>query len=203
MPSACHKVRAGSVIEVNAAGGHPKQDMGARIDPESFKRYFDEHYGFICRVATGIVCDRADAEDVAQETFMSLFLRPPKDPGQSIRGWLTVVAVNTALNHLRRDKARARREAGAAELEGASPLLDVPLDNLTKAEAGAVARGALEALDARDRAVLIMRSSGLNYREIARAVNVKETSVGTIIARAKSAFKAAYANLGGSDGNVL
>jgi hypothetical protein len=34
-----------------------------------------------------------------------------------------------------------------------------------------------------------MRSAGLSYREIARAVEVKETSVGTIIARARLALR--------------
>lgn len=43
----------------------------------------------------------------------------------------------------------------------------------------------------------------MSYREIARAVEVKETSVGTIIARARLALRAAYARLGGSDDDVL
>lgn len=175
--------------------------MRAKTDPDSFKRAFDEHYGFICRVAAGIVYDLATAEDVAQETFVSLYRNPPVNLA-NMRGWLTAVAVNIALNHLRKDKARARREMKAVDVSGTS-LSDVPLDALSKAESGAITRRALQSLGERERVVLVMSSSGMNYREIARAVSVKETSVGTIIARAKYAFKAAYAELGGSDDHVL
>jgi len=177
--------------------------MGARIDPASFKRYFDEHYGFVCRVAEGIVCDRATAEDVAQDTFISLYRNPPRDPEQSIRGWLTVVAVNTALNHLRKDKARARRETGAFEMAERVTPQDAPLDEVTKKEDQERLKWALRSLEERERAVLVMRSAGLSYREIAKAVYVKETSVGTIIARARLSLRSAYARLGGSDDDVL
>jgi RNA polymerase sigma factor (sigma-70 family) len=115
---------------------------------------------------------------------------------------LTTVAVNTALNHLRREKARARREQGAAGLDGFVGQ-DAPVDMLTKEEAGDLTRRTLQLLDERDRAVLVMKSSGMKYREIARTVDINETSVGTILARARAAFKTAYAALGGSDKDVL
>lgn len=188
---------------MNAVGGHHNQRMGARIDPTSFRRYFDEHYGFVCRVAEGIVYDRTTAEDVAQDTFISLYRNPPRDPEQSIRGWLTVVAVNTALNYLRRDKARTRRETGAFEMDGRATLQEAPLDELSKKEDAEVVKQTLRSLEDRERAVLVMRSAGLSYREIARAVDVKEASVGTIIARARLSLRAAYARLGGSDDDVL
>jgi len=177
--------------------------MGARIDPTRFRRYFDEHYGFVCRVAEGIVCDRATTEDVAQDTFISLYRNPPRDPEQNIRGWLAVVAVNTALNYLRKDKARTRRETGAFEMDENSTFQDAPLDELARREEGEVLKRALRSLEERERAVLVMRSAGLSYREIARAVDVKEASVGTIIARARLALRGAYARLGGSDDDVL
>ncbi len=175
--------------------------MGPRIDKDSFRRIFDEQYSFICRLVTGIVCDAAAAEDVAQEVFVTLYRNPPRE-STNLRGWLTTVAVNTALNHLRKEKARIRREAGAAGLDRSADQ-GAPLEELTQAEAGELTRKALGSLDPRDRAVLLLKSSGMSYREIAQAVNVRETSVGTIIARARFAFKAAYAGLGGSDRDVL
>jgi RNA polymerase sigma factor (sigma-70 family) len=59
---------------------------------------------------------------------------------------------------------------------------------LERAEARDHARAALDALAPRDRELLLMRYGGFSYREIAEAIDVASTSVGTLLARAERRF---------------
>jgi RNA polymerase sigma factor (sigma-70 family) len=53
-------------------------------------------------------------------------------------------------------------------------------------------RAALDRLAPRERQMLLLRHEGYSYREIAAAVDVAETSVGTLLIRATEAFKSAF-----------
>ena len=53
-------------------------------------------------------------------------------------------------------------------------------------------RNALDALDERERRMLLMREEGFAYREIAQAVDVAPGSVGTLLARALMKFRRAF-----------
>jgi len=56
----------------------------------------------------------------------------------------------------------------------------------------ALARRALEMLGARDRDALLMREEGLNYDEIAAALDLSAGSVGTTLSRARRRLMEAY-----------
>ncbi len=58
-------------------------------------------------------------------------------------------------------------------------------------EARRAARAALDRLEERERRLLLLRHEGFSYREIAEALGVAETSVGSLLLRAKRAFRAA------------
>ncbi len=59
----------------------------------------------VYRAAYLILRDRSGAEDVAQETFIRAYRAMARtDPGDAVRPWLYRIAVNTALNELRRRK---------------------------------------------------------------------------------------------------
>jgi DNA-directed RNA polymerase specialized sigma24 family protein len=53
-------------------------------------------------------------------------------------------------------------------------------------------REALDGLTLRDRQMLLLRHEGYSYREIAQALGVPETGVGTMLVRATAAFRAAF-----------
>ncbi|HUF76234.1 MAG TPA: sigma-70 family RNA polymerase sigma factor, partial [Longimicrobiales bacterium] len=63
-----------------------------------------------------------------------------------------------------------------------------PERSLERREAQARAREALDGLAPRDREILLMRYSGFSYKEIAEAIEVAATSVGTLLARAERRF---------------
>ena len=63
---------------------------------------------------------------------------------------------------------------------------------LEKAQEMACARKALDALAERDRLALLMREEGLDYKEIAEALELSFGSVGTTLARARRRLAESY-----------
>jgi RNA polymerase sigma factor (sigma-70 family) len=66
--------------------------------------------------------------------------------------------------------------------------LPQPDQELDRKEGIGRVRRALAGLDTRDRTLLLLRQEGFSYRELAEAVGVKATSVGTLLARARRRF---------------
>jgi len=169
------------------------------INQTNFREYFERHYPAVCRQLIRLLGSRAAAEDVAQETFIKLYQSPPREPS-NLGGWLARVATNLAYNHLRSENSRRRREAGA----GLFTTVEAgPEEALVRSEEAALTRRVLELLPERDRACLLLKFSGMSYAAIARVTGVKESSVGTVLARARARFKAEYLKGKGSDDGVL
>jgi DNA-directed RNA polymerase specialized sigma24 family protein len=53
-------------------------------------------------------------------------------------------------------------------------------------------RVALDGLRERDRHLLLLHAEGYGYREMARVLGVRESSIGAFLARARRAFRAIY-----------
>ncbi|MEE3332432.1 MAG: RNA polymerase sigma factor [Myxococcota bacterium] len=73
---------------------------------ELYNRYFQRIYSF----SYVRVRNHADAEEIAQETFMAVFRSAEAYRGQSaLLSWIYGIAKNTANNHLRRIKSQETR----------------------------------------------------------------------------------------------
>lgn len=167
----------------------------AEIGETSFRALFEAHYPSLCRRLSVLTGDAALAEDIAQETFLRLYLTPPADLSQP-GAWLFRVAFNLAYNQLKRERRRSPLEALAAGRERAVPAA-LPEEEAIRGEESARVQSALAQLSARDRFALILRHSGYSYAEIASVIKVSPGSVGTILARAQRSFKNAYLKLEG------
>jgi RNA polymerase sigma-70 factor (ECF subfamily) len=66
-----------------------------------------------------------------------------------------------------------------------------------RAEQRRMVRAVLEKLKPRSAQVLVLRHSGLSYAEIAAALNLPVSSVGTLLARAEAEFEKNYRAIGG------
>ncbi|MCC7141020.1 MAG: sigma-70 family RNA polymerase sigma factor [Candidatus Eisenbacteria bacterium] len=129
------------------------------------------------------------AADLAQEAFIKLYERgeSPDCP----EAWLITVATNLFRNARSKESRRTRllREAETGgDLRESSPS---GLEGLSAAGDGRVRR-AIETLSEREQSLLLLRTEGYSYRELALALDLEESSVGTLLARAKRAFRAAY-----------
>ena len=70
-----------------------------------FETVFVEQWTRIYHVIFRLVGDKAEAEDLALETFWKLYRDPPSK-GENLNGWLYRVAVNQGFNALRARKRR-------------------------------------------------------------------------------------------------
>jgi RNA polymerase sigma-70 factor (ECF subfamily) len=159
----------------------PREREAVRADLE---QVFRATYPRVVAVAARVLGSRDEAEDVAQEVFLT-FGRSSVPAGQAV-GWLTVAAAHTALNHLRSGRRRAVREEAARDGAPASP--DVADAVVTRDERRLV-RAALARLPRRQAVALVLRHSGLSYAEVAAALELSPGSVGTTVRRAESALR--------------
>ena len=135
----------------------------------------------VVAVAARVLGLRDQAEDVAQEVFLS-FGRSSVPAGEA-GGWLTVAATHTALNLLRSGRRRTAREEAADD--GPTVVPDVADLVVTREERSSV-RAALARLPHQQAAALVLRHSGLSYAEVAAALDLSPGSVGTTVRRAES-----------------
>ena len=153
-----------------------------RVDVRTdLEQVFRGHYARVVAVAARVLGSRDQAEDVAQEVFLS-FGRSSV-PADEAGGWLTVAATHTALNLLRSGRRRSSREEIAGDGPAVAP--DVADLVITREERSAV-RAALARLPHKQAAALVLRHSGLSYAEVAAALDMSPGSVGTTVRRAES-----------------
>ncbi|MEW6727200.1 RNA polymerase sigma factor SigX [Desulforudis sp. 1088] len=168
--------------------------------PSDFRELFETHYARVRRQAGCILNDADAAEDIAQETFCRLLLNPPRQR-VNVGGWLSRVATNLALNHLRGRRSRTQREETAGRRWQPGTLSAE--EQVLRSERLALARQALAGLSERERLCLLLRFSGMSYAEVAEAIGIKINSVGTVLTRAEAKFRRRYTALNGGTEDVF
>jgi RNA polymerase sigma-70 factor (ECF subfamily) len=149
------------------------------------EQVFRRDYPLVVGVAARVLGSRDWAEDVAQEVFLS-FGRSSV-PAEEARGWLSVAAAHTALNVLRSGRRRTSREESVAAT-GERVAGDVA-DVVVTLEERSRVRAALARLPHKQATALVLRHSGLSYAEVAAALDLSPTSVGTTVRRAEATLR--------------
>jgi RNA polymerase sigma-70 factor (ECF subfamily) len=160
---------------------------------DDFESLFQAHWAPIRRLLVRMVVDPAEAEDLALETFLRLHrYRPAVGEDFNVRGWLQRVATNLALHSIRSFRRREAYElkAGKDALEQASS--PEPQAIFAQQEKQRVARTALAQMNPRQAEMLVLRYSGLSYKEIAAALGLAPTSIGPLLLRAEREFEERY-----------
>ena len=158
--------------------------------PTEFESLFMEQWPRIYRLLCRLVGDPAEAEDLALETFMRLYQRhPTPESGFNLGGWLHRVATNLGLQSIRSFKRREHYEmtAGKDALEGKPE--NRPAEIHAQEEEHRLARQALAQMNERQARLLVLRYSGLAYKEIARELSLSPTSIGPLLLRAEREFE--------------
>jgi len=158
--------------------------IGARFDLETV---FRAQYERIARVIAGVVRDRARAEELAVEVFLKLWRSPEAQYGNT-EGWLYRAAVRAGLDELRRQARRARYE----RLLGFVRRVPTPEEIHAANEEQERVRRVLRAIARRQAELLLLRSHGLTYDEVAAALALNPASIGTLVTRAQQAFRKEY-----------
>lgn len=167
------------------------QDQRVLESAADFETFFHQHYDRIARAIARIVGDTSCAEELAVEAFWKLW-RTPQAHGESAGGWLYRTAINLGLYELRR---RARHARYQKLLRFQSP--STPEEIHAASEEQTQVRRVLAAMKPRDAELLLLRSNDLSYEDLADALDLNAASVGTLISRARTAFRKEYVQLYG------
>jgi RNA polymerase sigma-70 factor (ECF subfamily) len=128
-----------------------------------------------------------ERDDLFQEIVTRLFSASSGyDPARPLSTWLYRVALNVAIDSLRKRRQRGKVQLGLdADREPATrqdPLLAERLEEL---------RALLEERTEVDRALLVLHLEGNSHREIAEILGLSESNVGTRLHRLKDALRQA------------
>ncbi|MAT69119.1 MAG: RNA polymerase subunit sigma-24 [Planctomycetaceae bacterium] len=150
-----------------------------RGDRAAQKRLFESTQARIFRVIARIVGER-EAVDVTQQAYLQVFRKIGQFSGRStLATWVYRIAVNEALQHIRR---RGRRTVTTLEFE--------PVDHAPNQTNIADLRDALDAaladIDPELKAVFLLKEvDELSYSEIAHVLSIPEGTVGSRLNRAR------------------
>lgn len=157
---------------------------------EEFGTLFEAEFPRLFRFMDRLSGDPDSAADTTQEAFVKLLGRGamPDSP----RAWLYTVALNLFRNARATRTRRQKLLLGPGPREAPQGPPPPPEDDLEQIGTRQRVRAALDRIPQRDRSLLLLRAEGLRYREMAQAMGLNEASVGTLLARAKKAFREAY-----------
>lgn len=155
-----------------------------RGDETAWDRLVERYQRLIFTIARRAGLSEAQAADVLQEVFLTLFekLDEIKQP-EKIRSWLVTTAKFKTWNAVRGEKAvhsfadEAEMELELTNLPAAAPLADARLIELEQQH---LIRLGLQKLDARCQTILTLlylQETAASYAEVARALGVGETSI--------------------------
>ena len=162
------------------------QEDRDRLFAEQAIPLIDQLFG----AALGMTRNRADAEDLVQETFMKAYTKFHQyQQGTNIKAWLYRILTNTYITHYRKAQ-RSPKRSGGEEVEDWQLAAAASHDEkgLVSAEAEALdnipssqLRTALESLSEDQRVVVLLSDvEGFAYKEIADMLDIP---IGTVMSR--------------------
>jgi RNA polymerase sigma-70 factor (ECF subfamily) len=177
----------------------PASEMALRPGPAVWlEAMFEEHYPRIVSMLARLIGDRGCAEEVAAEVFSKLSSRGIPE-GASETAWIYRVATNAGLDAAKSNARRRRREQEAVAESLRTATQPGALDELLRQERRLRVQTVLATLKPREAELLLLRASGLAYKELAESLGINRTSVGTMLARAETEFERKFRARYGDD----
>ena len=160
-----------------------------------FRAVFLQHYARVVDILARLLGDRSHAEDIANDAFWRLYHHPALRIDGNVGGWLYRTATNLGIDALRAFGRRQQREETAGRLVQQAVVPGGPLDSLLREEKCRRVRQVLLLIKPAQAQLLILRSCGLSYKEIAETLDVKMSGIGTMLNRAQEEFRNHYLKL--------
>jgi len=158
-------------------------DRSLRGDSAAFGELVRLHQDRLFNALVHLTGDRAEAEDIAQESFLQAYLKLDTFQRHSaFYTWLYRIAFNNSVS--RRRKKRVENSVDRQrDLTGEEPVAagDAPGDPLERREQARQVQEALAQLSDEHRSILVLREiDGCDYEEIAAALDI---NIGTVRSR--------------------
>ena len=165
-------------------------------DDSALGECYDQYASFVYGLILRVVRDAKAAEDISQDVFLCLWERPAGfDPDKgALRTWLGTLAHRRAVDHVRREEARRRRDGTVLSRVSRTPDVEEMALALVTAER---VREALDSLPPEQReAIQLAYFDGKTYREVAVSMGIPE---GTAKSRLRLALARIASTLAAED----
>ena len=164
-------------------------------DRKSFQILVETYQRMVVNTCLGIVHNKADAEDLAQDVFLEIFRTAENFRGDSkISTWLYRIATNRSLNFVRNNKRKRFFQSIEDTFTGgrnrnseiSENRVDQPDPNITDQQRSDLLHRAIDRLPEKQRiAFTLNKYEELPYQQIAEIMEISLASVESLIHRAK------------------
>jgi RNA polymerase sigma-70 factor (ECF subfamily) len=158
-----------------------------------FKEAAIAHLDHLYRVAFHLTRQKADAEDLVQETYLQAVTHNGQfTPGTNLKGWLTKILYNLFINRYHRNRRMVSldlsgSDGGAAWLESLEGEHTGPEEQILKGELQKEIMDALNSLSEEFRSpTILVDIGGFTYAEVAEILSCPLGTVRSRLFRARS-----------------
>lgn len=163
-------------------------------EPDAFGMLVARYYDACWRFAYHMLGERADAEDVVQDTLLRAYLAIGRyDERDQFRGWLFRILTNQCRNFL---TSRGRRTRRFVQDDLAIEAAPAPPPGLASGVEDAVVLRALAQLDPLQREALLLKyAEGLEYAEMSAMTGAGESALKMRVKRGSERLRTLLANV--------
>lgn len=164
-------------------------------DRKSFQILVETYQRMVVNTCLGIVHNKTDAEDLAQDVFLEIFRTADNFRGDAkLSTWLYRIATNRSLNHIRNKKRKGFFQSLEETFIGgrnrtseiSENRADQPDQNITDQQRSELLHRAIDRLPEKQRiAFTLNKYEELPYQQIAEVMEISLASVESLIHRAK------------------
>ncbi|HYQ57642.1 MAG TPA: sigma-70 family RNA polymerase sigma factor [Draconibacterium sp.] len=165
----------------------------------AFKKLVDTHQKLVVNTCYGLLQNREDAEDIAQDVFVEVYRNIQNFRSDAkLSTWLYRITVNRSLNHIRDNKkhkwfqgfenevAEKNREL----LQAKTADTDEPEYDLENKQRALILKEAINSLPQNQKvAFTLSKYEELSYQEIADVMGLSVSSVESLLFRAKKGLQ--------------
>ena len=157
------------------------QIAGIPLDKKHFEEVFTKYYSMLCIIAYDYVGDRSLAEEMVQDTFLTIWEKRNSitvTPG--IKQYLVKATQNTCLQYLRKKKLETQSIDTISTEKMIAWSDDYPLGQLFEKELAEIIDQTIQSFPPQIQKVfLLSRFKEMTYAQIATILNVSENTVKT------------------------
>lgn len=140
----------------------------ARGDERAFEELYNKTRQAVYSVCLGVVRVHMTAEELMQDTFVTVWTHSGEFKGHGYKTWILTIAKNKSLNYLKKQSREVAVDFSENEDIG-SYESDMALS--------VTIRAALDTLDPIDRQIVLLRNSGVKAKEIAEYLGIPRGTV--------------------------
>ena len=179
----------------------PDAELMIRVregDSAAFATLVEKYQDRVLGLAFRFIADRDAAQDLAQEAFLRVYMaRARYEQKAKFSTWLYRIVANLCLNEIRWRKGRHTLALAVATETSSNLNLEItdqgemePIAAMEQAELATVIQGIISELPENQRiAILQNKYEGLNYQEVAEAMDATVMAVKSLLTRARVKIK--------------